>query len=137
MVDARAWDDFCFFPSSLSAFFRRNSSHSRFAFSIRSCRSLAARSRGVLPAAQFLGVGLGQMFERLDLFLGLFEPFFKRAAGAKRTIAGVGTDSHAILRDSIHGDQAFVHEGGDNLREQLVPLLAPSRAKIGERVIVD
>ena len=138
VVDARASDDFSFFPSSLSRFF----SSQFVAFPLRILDPFltlpgGAFARGVLPAAQFIGIGLGQVFERLDLFLGLFEPFFKRAAGAKRTIAGVGTDSHAVLRDPIHGDQAFVHERGDNLREQLVPLLAPPRAKIGERVIVD
>ena len=93
--------------------------------------------RGAFPAAQFVGVGLGQLLERFDLLLGLFEPFLQRAAGAKRAAAGVGSNFHAVLRNPIHGNQAFIHERGDYLREQIVPFLAPSRAEIGERVIVD
>ena len=69
--------------------------------------------------------------------LRLFQQLLETTAGAERTLAGVGPHPHAVLRDPIHGDQALVHQRGDDLGEQFVPLLAPLRAEVGERVIVD
>ena len=86
-----------------------------------------------LPSRQFIGVGFREVFERLDLRLRLFQQFLEPAATAERTLAGVGPDPHAVLRDPVHGHQALVHQCGDDLREQFVPLVAVLGAEVGER----
>ena len=79
MVDARASDDFSFLPLSLSCFFLPQF----VAFPRRVLDPLltlpgGAFSRSALPRGQFVGIGLGQFFERLDLLLGLFQQFLER-----------------------------------------------------------
>ena len=90
-----------------------------------------------MPSGQFIGIGFREIFQRLNLELRLFQQLRETTGGAERTLAGVAPHPHAVLRDPIHGDQTFVHQRGDDLREQLVPLVTAPRSESGEHVIID
>ena len=89
-----------------------------------------------LPVCEFLGIGFGQLLERLDLFLGHFQQFLQTTRSAEGTLARVGPHPHAVLGDPVHRDQPFGHQRGDDLGEQRVPLGAALRAEVGEHVVV-
>jgi hypothetical protein len=94
-------------------------------------------SRRALSLRQFVGIAQGQLLEGLDLQPRVFQKLLEPARAAERTLAGVGPDFHAVLGDSLHGDQIFGHECGDDLGEELVPLVTPLGAEVGEHVVVD
>ena len=77
------------------------------------------------------------MLEGLDLLSRRLQTLLQRTAAMKRALASAGTHSHPVLSDPVHFHQPGVQQGGNDLREQLVPLLAPLRAEIGQHVIVD
>ena len=89
-----------------------------------------------MSVCELIGIGFGQLLERVELLLGLFQQLLQTASRAEGTLAGVGADPHAVLSDPVHCDETFGHQRGHDLGEQRVPFLAALRAEVSEHVVV-